>query len=229
MNAGPNTAPDLPAARSASFDWPIYADATFAGLSVLIPIPILDWLFEQFFRRRMVATIARRRGRPVPPDVRRQLNPSRQGCMAGCLSLGLTGIIALVKRTSRKILYVLTIKDATDQLSFYWQRAFLIDRMLELGHLDSPATAAIAGQAMDQVLAASAGPMRQLAQQVIMGTRHVFGTLLRARRGREDEVVQQAKSRMSSGWAGFEGALAALAIRYDQAYQQLLAAQRPTE
>ena len=32
-----------------SFDWPMYADATFAGLSLLVPIPLLDWVFEQFF------------------------------------------------------------------------------------------------------------------------------------------------------------------------------------
>lgn len=42
------------------FDWQIYADTTFAGLSLLILIPLLDVAFEWFFRRRMAHTIARR-------------------------------------------------------------------------------------------------------------------------------------------------------------------------
>ena len=33
------------------FDWLRYADATFAGLALLIPIPLLDVAFECFFRR----------------------------------------------------------------------------------------------------------------------------------------------------------------------------------
>ncbi|HMR66443.1 MAG TPA: hypothetical protein PKE64_20720, partial [Anaerolineae bacterium] len=53
--------------RSASpvatdFDWGVYADATMAGLAVLVPIPILDWLLEEIFRRRMPQAIARQRG-----------------------------------------------------------------------------------------------------------------------------------------------------------------------
>jgi len=45
------------------FDWIIYADATFAGLALLLPIPFVDGLIEAYFRRRMPGDIARRRGR----------------------------------------------------------------------------------------------------------------------------------------------------------------------
>jgi hypothetical protein len=41
----------------AAFDWEVYANATFAGLAVLIPIPLVDWVFEEVFRRRMPAAI----------------------------------------------------------------------------------------------------------------------------------------------------------------------------
>ena len=40
-------APRPPAAREipTDFDWIVYADATFAGLSILLPIPFVDtWL-----------------------------------------------------------------------------------------------------------------------------------------------------------------------------------------
>lgn len=49
-----------------AFEWPIYADATFAGLAVLFPIPLLDWALEEYFRRRMPRTIARYRHHTLP-------------------------------------------------------------------------------------------------------------------------------------------------------------------
>lgn len=52
-----------------AFNWAIYAGATLAGLSVLIPLPLLDVAFEQLFRRRMPGSIARARSRQIPPRV----------------------------------------------------------------------------------------------------------------------------------------------------------------
>src|SRR5918997_6943650 len=106
-----------PSQSDTAFDWAIYADATFAGLSVLIPIPLLDWVFEQFFRRRMLPTIAQRQGRQLPPAVRAQLNRSSGSCLSTCLTAPLVATFWLLKSVSRKLLYFLTIKDATDQLA----------------------------------------------------------------------------------------------------------------
>jgi hypothetical protein len=39
--------------HQSEFTWAIYGDATLAGLSALLPIPILDDVIEQRFRRRM--------------------------------------------------------------------------------------------------------------------------------------------------------------------------------
>ena len=51
MSQDADTTPQpLPPQPNTTFDWLIYADATFAGLSVLIPIPIIDWIFENIFR-----------------------------------------------------------------------------------------------------------------------------------------------------------------------------------
>jgi hypothetical protein len=214
--------PGTPAPQETGFDWAIYADATFAGLSVLIPIPLLDWVFEQFFRRRMLPTIARRQGRELPPDVRAQLGQSSGSCLGTCLSAPLAATFWLLKSFSRKLLYFLTIKDATDQLAYYWQRAFLMNHILASGNLGTDAEAVAARQAMDQVLDSTPGPVRQLAQQVIELTTHVLRTVLKLRRGKEDEVVGQVRSRMSEAWASVEGNFTTLAARYDAAYQQVL-------
>jgi hypothetical protein len=48
------------------FEWPVYADATFAGLAVLFPIIVLDWALEEYFRRRMPRTIARYHRQTLP-------------------------------------------------------------------------------------------------------------------------------------------------------------------
>ena len=46
--------PARPEKVTTDFDWLVYSDATFAGLSVLIPVPFLDALMEEYFRRAML-------------------------------------------------------------------------------------------------------------------------------------------------------------------------------
>jgi hypothetical protein len=215
----------MSSAPKTGFDWTLYADATFAGLSLLIPFPLVDWLFESFFRRRMLASIARRRGQTLSPAVVQALNTGTGSCLGSCMSLPVTLTVGLIKRLSRKILYVLTIKDASDSLNYYWHRAFLIDYMLEAGHLDHPESAARAQQAMEQVLSQTRGPMAQLAQQVVGSTRHIFSTLRRARRGKEDAVAEEARSTLRSHWADIEPYLRTVAAQYNEAYQRLLVQQ----
>ena len=214
-----------PAAQSArsqtAFDWPLYADATLAGLAVLVPIPLLDWLLEQLFRRRMVPAIARRYGQPLTPAIQAELALSQRSCLASCIGLVFAATFGLAKRVSRKLLYFLTIKDASEQLSFYWQRAFLIRHMIEAGHLESVDSARLARQAMDQVLEVSSSPLRGVARQVIAGTRNVGLTLLRARRGHTDALIQQTETRMRQNWASVSGYLTTVANQYDHVYDRL--------
>jgi hypothetical protein len=207
-----------------TFDWAIYADATFAGLSPLIPIPLLDLAFEWFFKRRLLGSITRRRGRPLQPAVYQTMNRG-EGCAEGCLLWPVKLIFVLLKRISRKLLYFLTIKEATDQLSHYWHRAFLLDYMLALGHLDTPESAEIARQALDKVLSTpDTSPLHQFAQQIAHGTRHIWRTLRRARRGTEDELIAEKKSHMARAWDDFAGYLQEVAVRYEQLYLELEAA-----
>lgn len=201
------------------FNWGVYADATLAGLSTLIPIPLLDMLFEDYFMRRMPGDIARSRGERLGPEIIALLNQGNEGCVEGCLLLPFKLVYQLIKRLSRKLLYFLTVKDATDRVSYYWHRAFLIDYALLLDHLVTPQSATCARSAMDLVLQTTqVSPLLQIAQQIVSNSRNIFRSLRRARRGKTDPTLEQKRSQIAEHWGNFSGYLRLLAYRYDQAY-----------
>jgi len=212
--------------RYMDFDWGIYVYATCAGLAALIPIPVLDWLVEEFFRRRIPATIAKRRQQNLNPLIIRALNYNEFGCLKSCLWLPFMLLIVLLKKISQKILYFLTIKEAADKVSHYWHQAFLIDYMLAQGYLTDEDSARVARLAMDRVLKiVTTSPLTQLAQQIIQGTRHIGLTLFKFRRGNEDEVMAKTQSDMAASWANYEEYLKAVAALYEQTYHAQLVAQ----
>src|SRR5687767_4928057 len=102
----------MPDARTTDFDWSRYADATLAGLSVLIPIPFVDDAFEAFFRKRIPGAVAQSRGRALSGEVRAVLE-EEDAVGSGCATLPARLVIGLFKRLSRKLLYFLTVKQAT--------------------------------------------------------------------------------------------------------------------
>ncbi len=208
------------------FDWAIYADATFAGLSMLIPIPLLDWVGEHYFRRRILTAVLRRRNNPLRRDVwdEMQREPDGGGCLAGCFG----AILWLLQTIYRKLVYVLTIKEASEKLSYYWQRAFLLDYMLGRGHLQDIESARMARTAMEDVLASSSSPLRGVANQVVGSTRNILRALLRARRGRDSASAQAAEAQMRRQWNDITPYLRSLAGRYETAYEQLRTAPAPT-
>lgn len=205
------------------FDWAIYADATFAGLSVLIPIPLVDMFFEWVFKRRMAKTIAKRNGRSLPKQANYELNRWRFGCWPGCLVWPVMLVFEFLKRLYRTVLYFLTVKSATDQLSLYWHRAFLLDYMVRRGDLDDMGTAAIAATALDRVLnGTTTSPLLQLAQQIIGGVSHVFRTILKwLRLRKEDEVVAETRAQMERSWADFAGYFEEIAMHYVEIYDEI--------
>lgn len=204
------------------FDWAIYADATFAGLSPLIPIPVVDWIFEALFRARMPGSIAKRNGRPLKRATINEINRLPQTCLQTCLGLPILLTFGILKEVSEKIFYFMTIKEAGDKLSFYWQRAFLLNHMLALGHLDSMDTTITAVHALNQVLATTAvSPLNQLAQQTVRNSRHIFRTLRRARQSPETADANETRSRMAQAWDNFADYFNELAQKYDQRFAQL--------
>lgn len=208
----------MPDARTTDFDWARYADATFAGLSVLIPIPFVDDAFEAFFRGRIPGAVARSRGRTLAAPVRRVLEEEDAGGRSGCAALPVRIVVGIFKRLSRKLLYFLTVKQATDRLSHYWYRAFLLDHMLAQGHLESPDSARVAHQSMEELLATTKGPLPQVAKQMVTQMRNVWPALRRARRGEEAEEVRETRNQLERRWNEVAEHLGAIADRYDEVY-----------
>jgi hypothetical protein len=211
-----------------SFDWSIYADATLAGLSTLIPLPLIDLFFEWLFRRRMLGSIARRNGRQLQPQVARRLNRGRFGCWPGCFVWPIMLVIQFIKRLYRTVLYFLTVKSATDRLSYYWHRAFLLDYMIRRGDLDDPVEAELAAAALEQILANSAAsPTTQLAQQIVSGMSHALRSAWRWLRRREDAALDAARETMARSWTDFSGYLQQTAQLYEATLRKLRAEQSP--
>ena len=205
-----------------TFDWRVYADATFAGLSALIPFPLVDLVFEQFFKRRMVGVIARQRGQRLSPAAKSSLN--RLGCSwQSCLLFVPWLFYKLLTLLSRKILYFLAVKEAVDNLNYYWHRAFLIDYMVWAGHLDESASPQRAETAMRQTLSSAGNsPLTKVAQQVVRQSRHVLRTLWRvARRAEEDEIAAQEKATLRATWSELQPYLRQVAQQYEQFYEAL--------
>ncbi|MCB8925524.1 MAG: hypothetical protein H6652_07850 [Ardenticatenaceae bacterium] len=204
------------------FEWAIYVDATLAGLAILIPIPLLDLFFEWIFKRRMPQAIAKRNGRTLSPETVRQLNRSNWSCL-GCLLWPLELVWLLLKRTYRTILYFLTVKEATDKLSYYWHRAYLLDKMMERDDLATEEEAALAAQALHQVLeSVTTSPLTQLAKEVVANVRHILRSSWRwLRRKQEDEMMAKTRSQMATAWRDLSGYFEQVAAQYEARLEQL--------
>lgn len=207
-----------------SFDWAIYADATLAGLSVLIPIPFLDSLTEDYFRNRMVRAIAQRRGEQLHPLAEATVNCSQQGILSfvgGCLIWPFRFVIDLVLRLSRKILYFLTVKKAIDSLNRYWQRAYLLDYMVLKGYLADAEHLEAATKALELVLKIEGtSPLTRLASEIVKSPGRLIQSVRRAqKKGEEDTKIQEARTTMSQSWNRYDDYFRRLQGHFEVAYQ----------
>ncbi len=221
MSQRPAAAAPPPARRvPTEFDWLIYADATFAGLSLLLPIPIIDGQLEAYFRRRMPGDIAKRRGRALPLQSIRAVNRQRTALWPGCLLWPFQALIYLIRNLWRTLIYIFTIYDASEKLSYYWHRAFLLDYAIGRGDLDNPARAELAAAALHQVLTTTqTSPLLNLAQEIVTEARQRLGALMRAlfrwRRREKGEEARRAANVLAAHWAEFHDYWIDLADRYD--------------
>ena len=210
-------------------DWRLYADATCAGLSVLIPLPLVDIVFETTFRRRIPGTIARVRRSNFSPDVRRRLGRGLDGplSLSGCLAIGLAAVKYVLRRIWRKIIYIFAVKDAATALTEYWHRAFLIDHMVRAGHLEPGVDTDLALRvSMDVLRDIDPSPLMGMARQTVANVHHVFRLLVRARRLGAAEVTRSLGEVLSSHWRMAEGSLEDTARRYNERYRAEIAARK---
>jgi hypothetical protein len=217
------SAPEL---ETPQYDWRIFADATCAGLSVLIPLPLVDIVFETIFRRRIPATITGVRQREMEIDVRRRLGQSLEGpfSLSGCLTIGLAVVKYLLRRIWRKIIYIFAVKDATAALTEYWHRAYLIDHMVRADHLAPTADTELALNVSTEVLREiDPSPLVGLARLTISNVHRVLRLLVRARRLGAAEVTRSLGDLLSSHWRMADASLRHTAIEYNERYRTALA------
>jgi len=205
----------------ATFDWRLYADATCAGLTALIPLPFVDLVFEYYFRHRMPGAIARAREREVEPQVLQRLGRRRLGGgpLAGCLMVPVMVVKYIVKKLWRKIIYIFAIADAGSQVSEYWHRAYLVDHMVKAGHLASGTDVDRAIRTFEQVLRdTDTSPVRGMANQTVDSSGRVLRLMVRARRLGTAEVTESLGKILGSQWDSVESSLHAAALEYNRVY-----------
>jgi len=209
------------------FEWAVFADATCAGLSALIPIPLVDLFFETNFRRRIPGKIAKVRESEVAPATRIQLARPLNGSLswAGCIAVPFVVGRYILRRLWRKIIYIFAVKDATTSLTEYWHRAFLIDHMVRAGHLAPGVDTGLAVRVYRQVLQEiDPSPLTGLARQTVANARHVLRLMVRARRLGAAEVTNSIGEMMSSQWRVAEDSMRETADLYNRWYATEVAA-----
>lgn len=205
-----------------TYDWRIYADATCAGLSVLIPLPLVDLVFETVFRRRIPGTIASARNSRIDPVTRVALARPAGGplSLSGCLAVPIKVGRYILRRLWRKIIYVFAVADATTALTEYWHRAFLIDHMIRAGHLAREADTDLAVRVFRYVMnEIDPSPLAGLARQTMASVQHVLRLLVRARRLGAAEVTKSLGDVLASHWRAAEFSLRESAELYNARYR----------
>jgi hypothetical protein len=102
--------------------------AVLVGLTPLIPVPLLDDLVKNYFRRRMVRGLASASGRSLSEKELDALASERErGCVGGCL----VGVLVYpLKSIFRKLFYFLEWKRAVDLASRTYHFGYLVDYAL---------------------------------------------------------------------------------------------------
>ena len=212
------------------FDWRIYAEATCAGLTALVPLPFVDLAFEAYFRRRIPATIARVRNRELAPGARHRLGQGSGKLISleGCLALPLGVMRYFVKKLWRKVIYVFAIADATSLVSAYWHRAYLFDHIITAGHagpeVDWRRSIAVCERILRET---DTGPLMGLARQIVSSVHRVLRLLVLARRRGAAEETESLSKILQSHWEAAEGSLVHVAQRYNEEYARLLESNSP--
>jgi hypothetical protein len=208
-----------------TYDWRIYADATLAGLTPLLPLPFVDLIFEATFRRRMPGAIAAAHDRPIAEEARQRFGRGLGKLLSleGCLAVPLGIVRYIIKKLWRKVIYVFAIADATSLLSAYWHRAYLLDHLIRAGHAAPDVDWQRSASVFETVLKSTdTGPLLGLARQTVRSAHRVVRLLVRGRREGAAEVGDSLSSILGSHWQAAEASLIGIAVRYNAEYARSL-------
>lgn len=140
-----------------------------AGLTPLVPLPLVDFWLAARMRRQMYREIARDLAIEVDRDTLVALTRRRQGLLSRVAG----GIVFwVIRKIFRTILYFLTVKDVFDESSDALLRASMFRAALERGWL--PSRVEEVRSAMDEILKRSS-PVERLLLGQPSGTPDDFG------------------------------------------------------
>jgi hypothetical protein len=177
-----------------------------AGLTPLIPVPLVDDLVKNYFRKRMLRSLAAEAGRALSEEeVDALAAEAERGCVTGCL---LTALVYPLKAVFRKLFYFLEWKRAADLTSRTYHFGYLAGYAMRpraggASVLDLRGAVAV-GQAIDAVCreapikpleAAVGGTFRQ-SRRVLKGAASLLSSSLRrvTGRGRAEQVAEAIES-----------------------------------
>ncbi|MBV8859697.1 MAG: hypothetical protein JOZ02_22380 [Acidobacteria bacterium] len=102
--------------------------ALLTGLTPLIPVPLVDDLVKNYFRKRLVRSLAASAGRALGEEELDALASERGGgCVRGCVG---TVLVYPLKAIFRKIFYFLEWKRAVDLTSRTYHFGYLVGHAL---------------------------------------------------------------------------------------------------
>ena len=176
--------------------------AILAGLTPLIPVPVVDDLAKNYFRRRLVRRLAEANKRNLSGEELSALTSERgRGCLRGCLVMVL---VYPLKAVFRKVFYFLEWKRAVDLTSRTYHYGYLTGYAMQPraggASLIDLCGAANVGEAIQAVCreapirpveAAVAGTFRQ-SRRVLRAAANLLSRSLRrlTGRARADEVAE---------------------------------------
>jgi len=102
----------------------LVAHAVLVGLTPLIPVPVVDDLAKNYFRRRLVRRLAAASGRGLSgAELGTLLSERGGGCVRGCLA---AVFVYPLKAAFRKVFYFLEWKRAVDLASRTYHFGYLV-------------------------------------------------------------------------------------------------------
>ncbi|MBX7219245.1 MAG: hypothetical protein K1Y36_04810 [Blastocatellia bacterium] len=107
----------------------ILKHALLAGLTPLIPIPLVDDWVKAYLLRRQVRKLAAFHNVELDPEIIKTLaDEPETGCLTGCLA---SVLVLPLKLIFRKVFVVLEWKRAVDTLSRVYHRGYLLECALD--------------------------------------------------------------------------------------------------
>lgn len=102
--------------------------SVLTGLTPLIPVPLVDDLVKNYFRKRLVRSLAASAGRVLSDEELSALaSEPESGCLRGCAT---TVVVYPLKAIFRKIFYFLEWKRAIDLTSRTYHFGYLVGHVL---------------------------------------------------------------------------------------------------